>query len=218
MSNAHVQLASRSYLVSHWESPLTSLSLYEMPKGADFAPIQLRSSDGPFLFGDQLRLLRYGLADPSIGWGQNLGIQLEWETMAAFPEDCTVFLHLIDETGHLWGQVDLPLPNAGAENSTVSSDVEPGSVSYLLAPWPAIPPGRYRLVGGVYYADTEQRLSVIDHQGRERGTTLVLGAVQVSPSPVRPAVTELAIPHPLRREIGSSVLLLGYELWPTTAL
>jgi hypothetical protein len=215
-SDAHVQLASRSYLVSHWESPLTSLSLYGIPEGADFAPIQLRSNDGPFLFGDQLRLLRYGLADPSIGWGQNLGIQLEWETMAAFAEDCTVFLHLIDETGHLWGQVDLPLPNAGAENSTVSSDVEPGLVSYLLAPWPAIPPGRYRLVGGVYYADTEQRLSVIDHQGRERGTTLVLGSVQVSPSPVRPAVTELAIPHPLRREIGSSVLLLGYELWPTT--
>jgi hypothetical protein len=215
-SIAYHQLASHAYLVSHWESSLTSLSLYEMPEGVDFAPIRLRATDGPVIFGDQLRLLRYGLADPCIGWGQSLGVRLEWESMTALPQDCTVFLHLIDETGHLWGQVDLPLLSARAENSTARTAAEPVSVSYLLAPWPAIPPGSYRLVGGVYHSDTQQRLPVIDSQGHERGTTIALGSVQVSPSPVHPTVAELAIPHPLRREIGDSVLLLGYELWPAT--
>jgi hypothetical protein len=212
---AHQHLASRAYLAWERSTSLSTVYLYQLPEDASFEPTELRAGAGPFILGDKLRLLRYGLADPFIGSGQRLGVQLVWEALAPSEVDYTAFLHLVDLNGRLWGQVDLPLLNAGAEGTTDWSVGEEEAIRYLLAPWPATPPGRYQVVAGVYRSDTQQHLPVIDGQGNPVGNSVALGPAQVSPSPIRPAMEDLSIPYPLRRELGSSVLLLGYNLWPS---
>ncbi len=211
---AHTQLASRAYLVREDVFPLVTLSLYQLPEGANFAPAELRTGDGPFTFGGQLRLIRYGLADPSIGWGQKLGAQLMWQTVASPEANCTAFLHLVDGSGHLWGQVDLPLRNERGEGTAEWPVGVEETIRYLLDPWPGIPPGHYELLAGLYRSDTQQRLSVRDGQGQPVGDVVSLGQVQVISSPLQPRVEELAIPYSLQREIGNSILLLGYGLSP----
>ena len=214
---AHYQLASRGYRIREELFPLTTISLYQLPEGTDFAPAELRTGDGPFTFGGQLRLARYGLADPSIGWGQQLGVQLVWQAVAPLRADYTAFLHLVDGNGHLWGQVDLPLRDEVGEGTANWPVGAEETIRYLLDPWAGIPPGYYELVAGVYRSDTQERLSAEDGQGRPVGDAVTLTSVQVIPSPLQPRVEELAIPHPLRREISDAILLLGYGLWPSSA-
>ena len=214
----HYQLASHAYLVREEVFPLATLSLYQLPEEVSFAPSELRAGDGPFTFGDQLRLVRYGLTDSSIGWGQKLGAQLVWQPVAPRDTDYTAFLHLVDESGHLWGQVDLPLYSERREGSAGWLVGAEESTRYLLTPWAGIPPGHYELLAGVYRSDTQRRLSVEDKQGRPMSgvalNAITLKQVQVISSPFQPTVEELAIPHPLRCEIGDSILLVGYGLSP----
>ena len=216
VETAHYQLASRAYEVREELLPLATLSLYQLPEEVSFAPTELRTGEGPFNFGGQLKLTRYGLADPSIGWGQRLGMQLVWRAVSSPDADCTSFLHLVDGNGHLWGQVDLPLRNERGEGPREWPVGVEETMRYLLEPWPGIPPGSYELLAGVYRSDTQQCLSVEDGQGHPLGDALTIGQVHVIPSPLQPTVEELAIPCSLQRKIGSSILLLGYGLWPTS--
>ncbi|MEA3345405.1 MAG: glycosyltransferase family 39 protein [Chloroflexota bacterium] len=205
---ARWQLASRAYRLRED----AFLSLYQLPKRVSFASPELQTGDGPFTFGGQLRLVRYGLAAPTIGWGQKLGVELTWQAVAPPEADYTLFLHLVDGSGHLWGQVDIPLRD---EKGTADWSVgKERSIRYLLSPWAGVPPGEYELRGGLYHPDTHQRLPVHDGRGQLRGDVVTLGQVQVIPSPLQPTVEELAISHPLRHEIGSSILLLGCGLSP----
>jgi len=212
----HYQLASRAYWVREEVLPLATISLYQLPDEVSFAPAELRTGDGPFTFSSQLRVARYGLADPSIGWGQKLGVQVVWQAVGRLDADCTSFLHLVDGSGHLWGQVDLPLRNERGEGTTDWPVGVEETMRYLLEPWAGIPPGSYGLLAGVYRSDTQQRLSVEDGQGQRLGDAVSLDQVQVVSSPLQPRVEELGIPCPLRREIGGSILLLGYGLWPSS--
>jgi len=212
---AHYQLASRAYRVREEVLPLVTLSLYQLLEEISFAPTEPQRGDGPFTFGGQLRLVRYGLADPSIGWGQKLGAQLVWRAVAPPEADYTAFLHLVDGSDHLWGQVDLPLRHESEEGTADWPVGAEGTIRYLLDPWAGIPPGYYQLLAGVYRSDTQQRLSVEDGRSRPVGDAVTLGQVQVIPSSFQPRVEELAMPHPLRREMGGSILLLGYGLSPS---
>jgi hypothetical protein len=212
---AHYHLAARAYLAWERTVPLATLLLYQLPEDASFAPTELQAGAGPFTFGGRLRLTRYGVADPSIGWGQELGVQLGWEVLTPPKADYTAFLHLVDHKGHLWGQVDLPLRNEAAESTASWRVGAEEVVHYLLSPWPGIPPGRYQLVAGVYASDTQQLLPVTDGQGNPLGGSTALSPVQVISSPIRTTPEDLSIPYPLRRKLGDSTLVLGYNVWPS---
>jgi hypothetical protein len=214
---ARYQLSSRSYLVRESMFPLATLSLYQLPGDVSFAVAELRPGAGPYSFGGQLRLDRYALADPSIGWGQELGVQLVWRAVAPPEADYTAFLHLVDPGGHLWGQVDVPLRNEDGEASARWAVGAEETIRYLLPPWAGIPPGQYELVVGVYGSDTEQHLPATGAHDQPVDRSVTLGGVQIAPSPLQPTVKELAIHTPLQREVGNAVLLLGYHLWPSAS-
>jgi len=212
---AHYLLASQARRVREHVFPLARLSLYQLPEDGGISPVHLRTGARPFTFGDRLRLVRYGLADSSIGWGQQLGVELVWQAVTPPEADYTAFLHLVDGEGHMWGQVDLPVCSQEGEGTARWPVGREELVRYLVSPWAGAPPGLYTLVAGVYHSDTQQPLLAEDGRGDVLGDAVTLAQVRITPSPLQPTIGELSIPYPLRRGLGDAVELLGYGLSPS---
>src|SRR4030042_2874220 len=92
--------------------------------------------------------------------------------------DYTVFAHLIDAEGQVVAQYDgQPL---GGFYPTSFWDVGDVVLDELnLAVGPAVPVGKYELVGGMYLLSTGQRLAVLAHGGQTVGDRVSLGEVVV---------------------------------------
>ena len=90
--------------------------------------------------------------------------KLWWQVVHAIDEDYTLFLHAVDESGRISGQIDLLLSDGESGTSEwrvgkiVSQDVELGLD-------PLTPPGRYTLKLGLYDWRTGDRLPVWDKDG-----------------------------------------------------
>jgi hypothetical protein len=115
----------------------------------------------------RLPLADYGSPRP----GDTLHVSLTWQATRPFYRDLKLFLHLLDASGQLIGQVD-PLVGTGSG---------PGGADYFSSQWdpgrliledvaiqvpPDAPSGPYRLALGLYDSDTQERLPVA---GREDG-------------------------------------------------
>jgi 4-amino-4-deoxy-L-arabinose transferase-like glycosyltransferase len=178
-------LESRGVLLDRKTFPTMEVSLYRRvgPETARH-PLDLR-------FGD-LRLVRYGLTDPALAWGQDGGVVLEWEALRPLEEDYTAFLHLRDSQGHLIVQGDKLITD---ESLRPTSQWETGTLRlgiYRLPIPPSTPPGRYELEVGVYLLATGERLPLLGPDGSPQGTAARL-EVEVgasNPSPTKEGVGE----------------------------
>jgi len=93
-------------------------------------------------------------------------------------KDYTVFTHLVDGEGNIWGQKDNP-PVDGFYPST---QWEPGEVirdQYDLSISPETPPGRYQIETGMYLAETGERLPVSWENGSVRDDKVILGTFEI---------------------------------------
>jgi hypothetical protein len=89
----------------------------------------------------------------------------------------TVFLHLLDGSGQIAAQID--------RQSVLADTLQPGDVFMQLhsLDLPAdLPPGTYRLTGGLYSSETGQRLPIYEGE-QVRGDRLMLQAVAIEPPP-----------------------------------
>ncbi len=139
-------------------------------------------------FGDQLVLLGYelqpgelrsrissleGAATREISAGQPLQLNLYWQTRAAMDRDYMLFIHVLDQRGERVAQRDALLRS----DEYPTSHWQPGELVVERAdfPLPALPPGEYRLVMGVYDAATGTRLPLADNpEGAATLTTLTV--------------------------------------------
>ncbi|MFN8534769.1 MAG: glycosyltransferase family 39 protein [Dehalococcoidia bacterium] len=97
--------------------------------------------------------------------GQTLSVLLTWKRLA--PADgLTAFVHLLDDSGRIVAQADHP-PSLAGIGEAVSDRFE------LVLP-SALPPGRYRLVIGLYGADGS-RLTAAGRDVLELGSVVVGG-------------------------------------------
>lgn len=97
-------------------------------------------------------------------------------------KDYTVFTHLVDGEGNIWGQKDNP-PVDGFYPAT---QWKPGEVirdQYDLIISPETPLGRYRMEVGMYLAETGERLSVLSENESVRDDKVMLGTVEVVSHP-----------------------------------
>jgi hypothetical protein len=137
---------------------LTSLDI-EHPQGA--------------ILGDKVRLLGYNI-ESGFQPGDGIHLTLFWQCLEEIEWDYTVFTHLIDEQGIIWGQKD----NPPVDGFYPTSRWEVGEIvrdQYdLIIPDDAAP-GEYWFEVGMYLADTGQRLSVLDSEGQQRGDSILLG-------------------------------------------
>ena len=149
------------------------------PQGRDIVPVigrfKVRGEPQAFevanplsySLGDEVTLMGYELAPKEVEAGGTIRLALYWQARREMGKDYVVFVHLVDEEGNLWSQADGE-PCQGKcptsfwdEGETIRDERD--------VPVPSeAPPGRYRLVIGMYEPGTGQRLPLRD----ERGTRL----------------------------------------------
>ena len=106
----------------------------------------------------QVRFLGYNL-EGDFRPGGGLHLTLFWQALAEMDEDYTVFTHLIDGRGGIWGQkdnqpVDGFYPTGGWTAGEIVRD------QYDLTISPEAPLGLYRIAMGMYRVETGERLIV----------------------------------------------------------
>ncbi len=158
-------------------------------------------------FGDVISLRGYDVQPES---GQNtLPLMLLWQVENIAAADFAPFMHLEDEWGQRWSQVET--------FAYPAAQWTPGETILQQAALPlppGLPPGNYQLRVGLFDSATNSRLPRLDEDGRFAGDSLVIENVTLSGAPL-PA----AIPTP-PFEVGETVRpglrLVGYERGPLT--
>lgn len=116
--------------------------------------------------GDSIRLLGYDLSVESgeermVAPGDMISLTLYWEACEEMGENYTVFVHLLDDQERIWGQHD-SYPVGGFYPTSFWDEGEIVQDRHDLTLPLEIPPGRYRLVTGIYLLTSGERLSVRD--------------------------------------------------------
>jgi len=127
---------------------------------------------------DGVTLVGYSLAKPTVQAGEEIHLTLFWKARERVKGNYTVFTHLIDDTGKLWGQKDNP-PGAGGRPT---NSWQPGVFivdNYAVPVDPETPPGSYQIEVGMYELASGRRLMVLDAEGRPRDNRVLLGSVTV---------------------------------------
>jgi hypothetical protein len=136
-------------------------------------------------FGDRIELLGYDLeiGNGELGIG-NFELTLYWQAKAVLEKDYTVFVHLVDQGGKLWGQGD-GVPVGGMYPTSAWLPGQLVEDRHMIQVDPAygepvlkvegpvestIPPGSYQVLVGLYDPATLERLEAV---GTEGAVTLV---------------------------------------------
>ncbi len=128
--------------------------------GIDYAyifqiPLATATPSGA-VFGDALRLRGFTVDAADARATGDINVTLSWEARARPAADLSLFIHVIAEDGTKIGQVDVPPGGPRAP----TSQWQPGAfyATVQRVPLSAAPPGRYRVVIGVYDPTSGARL------------------------------------------------------------
>jgi hypothetical protein len=109
-------------------------------------------------------------------------LTLYWQALSALPQDLTVFLQLLDDSGQLVWQVDrYPVDGFRPTSSWAVGEIIVDRYGWQLPP--ELPPGEYRLIAGLYDWQTGQRVPVFDSHGAPLGDYVVLDVLSNRPVP-----------------------------------
>jgi 4-amino-4-deoxy-L-arabinose transferase-like glycosyltransferase len=125
------------------------------------------------ILGDKVRLLGYNM-ESGFRPGDGIHLTLFWQCLEEMDRDYTVFTHLIDEQGIIWGQKD----NPPVDGFYPTSQWEMGEVvrdQYDILISSEAPPGEYQIEVGMYLAETGERLSVFEGE-QEAGNRVLLAS------------------------------------------
>lgn len=128
---------------------------------------------------DMVRLLGYGLSADTLYSGESLHLTLYWRALAKTQKDYTVFTHLMDEEGRIWGQKD----NFPAGGTRPTSGWLVGEIvvdEYDIPVRGDAPPGEYTIEIGMYDLVSGERLTAFDAEGeRLADDRVILTKVEV---------------------------------------
>jgi hypothetical protein len=114
---------------------------------------------------DRVELLGYALSSSEVESGGILRLTLYWLAKGEMAIDYTVFTHLIDAEGRIWGQKDSQ-PLGGLFPTTCWAEGGVICDEYEMLVQPDAPPGEYALEVGMYELGTMQRLPAYDENGK----------------------------------------------------
>jgi hypothetical protein len=166
--------------------------------------------------GSEIQLSGLALASSLATPGDILRVGVQWRLAAPLDKAYTVFVQLLDSNHHLVAQRDAPL-----EPPTSDWPAGPSfEAAYGLFIEPGTPPGRHRLIAGLYDRQSGQRLAVVDS-----GTDFVVLAEIEVLRPATPLPLEaFTIQQPLAARVmglklwGVDVYKVGYRSAPDTPL
>lgn len=109
-------------------------------------------------FAGQMVELRRVWVDRSAAYPSDwLSVACEWQARRPVRENYTIFVHLRDSAGRVWGQRD-EQPGQGYQATSHWVPGEAVQTSLMLRVQPDTPPGRYNLDLGLYRLETLQNL------------------------------------------------------------
>ena len=121
-------------------------------------------------------LIGYDLDSTTIGPGGTLRLTLYWQPVAGMGRNYTVFSHLVDDQGRVWGQKD-SMPCGGACPTTSWLEGEFIADEYGIEVDADAPAGEYQINVGMYDPESMGRLPAFDEIGRRwPDDSIVLGA------------------------------------------
>jgi len=161
-------------------------------------------------FDDAIQLDGYSIAAAETAAGDIVPLTLYWRTAKPLNERFTVFVHVVDSYGVLWGQRDSE-PGSGLRPTTTWQTGETIQDNYGLPVLTGTPPGEYQIEIGLYRAENGQRLPITDGDGKALGDHLLIGSLVVVRPTVPPSPDALGMPHRLMATVGP-LRLLGYGL------
>jgi len=132
--------------------------------------------------GEVAELLALQVEKTTVHPGGALPLFLGWRALAPTATSYTLFVQVIDQAGVKAGQVDFLPCDGGCPTNTW----RPGDLvgEWLQVPvYPDAPPGRYRLLIGMYDLSTGERLPWFDAHSNPAGDALVPCLVEVTPGP-----------------------------------
>jgi len=110
--------------------------------------------------------------------GDNIHLTLFWQCLEEMDEGYSVFTHLIDGEGHIWGQKD----NEPADGFYPTTEWQKGEIvrdQYDLIISPNAAPGEYLIEVGMYLAEAGERLPISAGSDDALGDRLLLQRVSV---------------------------------------
>jgi hypothetical protein len=176
--------------------------------------------DSAPLFGSQIALSGYNIVPQVQDHRQDLQITLLWQAIAAPNRSYSVYAHLVDEQGRMWGQSDSP-PLAGFYPTREWDSGERVEDRLGLPILPGTPPGTYWVRLGLYRADDGTRLPVSWPGGAPdpgsgpvpEADSLWLGPIELERAETAPPIDALGMTHPLETPLTlGNLALLGYSL------
>jgi hypothetical protein len=118
-----------------------------------------------YTLGRQIELLGYDLEIEDWELGvEDFELTLYWRAKAVVGNDYTVFVHLVDQGGKLWGQGD-SVPVGGMYPTSAWLPGQLVEDRHVIQVDPNAPPGSYRVLVGWYDPDTLERLEAVGPEG-----------------------------------------------------
>ncbi len=154
--------------------------------------------------GDQILFLGYDLEDERFQSEGKLEVTLYWQALRAMGEDYTVYLKLVNNVYHIWGQQEGRPFYDGMPTNTWQAGQKVKDRRELEV-LPGTPPGFYHIEVILHALYKDQVL------GPRDGSGLLLGPIEI-PRRKPPTLTSLDIDHPQEAILGDKVRLLGYNM------
>ena len=129
------------YTTESWETGFMIRPRPVAEPAAPLAPVELS-------FGDQVRVLGYGLRQERFHPGQAAEFVLAWQPVRQLEYAPSFTLRLVDVEGHLRSQVDRRLGTGCASDEVCFQRL-------ALPLYPTLPPGRYQVMLGTYTVTDE---------------------------------------------------------------
>lgn len=128
--------------------------------------------------GGMVQLLGYALSADPVKAGDELNLTLYWQALKEMEISYTVFTHLVDEGGRIWGQKD----NLPVNRTYLTTEWRVGEIvidQYEIEVDPTTVPGEYILEAGMYDWISGERLPVLNADGQVEDNRVLLGTVWV---------------------------------------
>jgi hypothetical protein len=175
--------------------------VYSLPRTAQTDEMEQQLSAR---LGDRILLQGYTLGAETTAASEILQLTLFWQAEAPLGERFKVFVQVLDVSNNIVGQRDAE-PGGGGLPTTEWPVGEIIVDNYGVLVRPGTPPGRYRLISGLYSLTTGRRLSA---NGDDK---VALGYVNVARPAVPPPIEAYGIQH-LSTLQYAPLVLLGYDV------
>jgi hypothetical protein len=131
-----------------------------------------------FDLAHQVSLTGYKIDKTEVKAGETIKVALYWQAQTKMAEDYTVFVHLVDEEGTIWGQHDSQPVNGYYPTSFWDQgEIVKDEHAFLVSE--DTPPGEYRIEVGMYRLADGQRLAIVDQNGQVLDNKALLSEIAV---------------------------------------